>query len=119
MGNQSFVGIPTNSVANEQKLRQGDRVSYPAFQVSIKGPKKSGDLLSGGGDILFFLPWLLNTKSLFLGPYWSFLWYGHPHIYSAVVHRLKTRCRLSLDDYVLMFGVACLSAVIGILYRFT
>lgn len=36
-----------------------------------------------------------------------------------MVHRLKTRCRISLEDYVLMFGVACLSAVTGILYRFT
>lgn len=38
---------------------------------------------------------------------------------ARMVHRLKTRCRLSLEDYVLMFGVACLSAVTGILYRFT
>ena len=38
---------------------------------------------------------------------------------ARMVHRLKTRLRLSLEDYVLMFGVACLSAVTGILYRFT
>lgn len=31
---QSMVGIPNDPVANEQRLRQGDRISYPAFQVS-------------------------------------------------------------------------------------
>lgn len=35
-----YVGIPTDAVANEQRLRRGDRVSYPAFQVSIKGSGK-------------------------------------------------------------------------------
>lgn len=38
---------------------------------------------------------------------------------ARMAHRLKTRCRLSLEDYVLIVGVACLSAVTGILYRFT
>lgn len=54
----SFVGIPTDAVANEQRLRRGDRVSYPAFQVSIKGPKKKAGfyLVGGGEDILFFPP---------------------------------------------------------------
>lgn len=36
-----------------------------------------------------------------------------------MVHRLRTRCRLSLEDYVLMVGVACLSAITGILFKFT
>lgn len=38
---------------------------------------------------------------------------------ARMVHRLETRCRLSLEDYVLMFSVACLSAVTCILNRFT
>lgn len=38
---------------------------------------------------------------------------------ARMVHRLKSRGRLSLEDCVLMFGFACLSAVTGILYRFT
>lgn len=36
-----------------------------------------------------------------------------------MAHWLKTHCRLSRADYVLMFGVACLSAVTGILSKFT
>lgn len=51
---QSLVGIPTDAVANEQRLRRGDRVSYPAFQVSLKGPKKSAFLLAGKEFFSFF-----------------------------------------------------------------
>lgn len=36
-----------------------------------------------------------------------------------MAHRLKTRCRLSLEDYVLMFGVACLSSSTGVLFKCT
>lgn len=41
-----MVGIPIDAGANEQRLRRGDRISYPAFQVSPKGRNKaffSGD----------------------------------------------------------------------------
>lgn len=51
---QSLVGIPTDAVANEQRLRRGDRISYPAFQVSLKGPEKTAFLLGGEGFFSFF-----------------------------------------------------------------
>ena len=37
---QSFVGILIDGVPNEQRPYQDERVSYPAFQISIKGPGK-------------------------------------------------------------------------------
>lgn len=38
---------------------------------------------------------------------------------ARMVHRLRTCRRLSLEDYVLIFGVACLSAITAILFKFT
>lgn len=38
---------------------------------------------------------------------------------ARMVHRLRTCGRLSLEDYVLIFGVSCLSAITAILFKFT
>lgn len=38
---------------------------------------------------------------------------------ARMVHRLRTRRRLSLEDYILISGVACLSAITTILFKFT
>lgn len=51
---QSLVGIPTDAIVNEQRLRRGNRVSYPAFQVSLKGPEKKRFSTGGGGGEGFF-----------------------------------------------------------------